>query len=72
MPSGNAQMRAWMRRKSKSWSPWRPLMITSFLSDDGILARAMPTAAARMRMESTLPSANGLTILLGITPRIWS
>ena len=45
---------------------------TSFLSLDGILAKAIPAAAAKINIESTFPSANGLMMLLGITPRIWS
>ena len=72
MPRGKAHISPWMSVNSKSCKPNRPFTTTSFLSFCGIFAKAMPTAAASRSMESTLPSAKGFMMLLGITPRMWS
>ena len=72
IPRGRAQINPWISMKSRSCNPNNPFITTSFLSLDGILVKAIPAAAAKIRIESTFPSANGLMMLLGITPRIWS
>lgn len=72
IPKGNAHIKPLISMKSKSCNPNSPFTTTSFLLLCGILAKAIPAAAAKSKMESTLPSANGLMILLGMTPKIWS
>ena len=72
MPSGKAHISPRIRSESRSCIPKSAFISTSFFPDCGILAKAMPAAADRSSTDSTLPSENAFTTLLGITPRMWS
>lgn len=72
IPMGNVHINPRISINNTSCIPKRKLT-TDFLWGVSVICdRAMPTAAARSNSESTLPSRNGFTILLGITLSKWS